>query len=64
VRLPEGVDDGEVVRRAMTVGLAPTALSSLAIGHEASQGLMLGFTNVREEEATGLVERLVAVVGD
>ena len=63
VRLPAGVDDGEVARRALARGLAPMALSGLSIAHDAGQGLLLGFTNVREEGAKALVARLVAVVG-
>ncbi len=63
VRLPERVDDGDVARRALTVGLAPMALSSHSIAHEPGRGLLLGFTNVREEDAEGLVARLVGVVG-
>jgi GntR family transcriptional regulator/MocR family aminotransferase len=62
VRLPVGIDDGDVARRAAAVGLAPMALSSLSIAHEAGNGLMLGFTNVREEDAPALVARLIAVV--
>jgi GntR family transcriptional regulator/MocR family aminotransferase len=61
-RLPDGVDDGDVVRRALAAGLAPLALSSLSIAHHPGHALMLGFTNVREEDAAGLVARLVAVV--
>jgi GntR family transcriptional regulator / MocR family aminotransferase len=62
VRLPAGVVDGEVVRRALTAGMAPAALSALAIAHGAGNGLMLGFTNIREEAAAALVARLVEVV--
>jgi GntR family transcriptional regulator/MocR family aminotransferase len=63
VRLPAGVDDGDVARRALAVGLAPMALSGLAIAHDPGQALLLGFTNVREEEARSLVARLVQLVG-
>ncbi len=62
VRLPEGVDDGDVARRAPSAGLAPVALSGLSIAHHPGQGLLLGFTNIREEDAAGLVARLVSVI--
>jgi GntR family transcriptional regulator/MocR family aminotransferase len=62
VRLPMGVDDGDVARRALAVGLAPMGLSGLSIAHDPGSGLMLGFTNVREEDAAWLAERLVRVV--
>jgi GntR family transcriptional regulator / MocR family aminotransferase len=64
IRLPAGVDDGDVARRALAAGLAPMALSSLSIAHEGGNGLMLGFTNVREEDAGALVARLVEIIGD
>jgi GntR family transcriptional regulator/MocR family aminotransferase len=63
LRLPRGVDDGDAARRALAAGLAPTALSGLAIAHDSGQALLLGFTNVREEDAPALVARLAAVVG-
>lgn len=62
IRLPNGVDDGDAVRRAFAAGLAPTALSGHSIAHHAGQGLLLGFTNVREEDAAALVERLAGAV--
>jgi GntR family transcriptional regulator/MocR family aminotransferase len=62
IRLPEGVDDREAARRALAAGLAPAALSGLAIAHGPGQGLLLGFTNVREQDAAGLVDRLKSVV--
>ena len=62
VRLAKGVDDQDAARRAWAAGLAPTALSGLAIAHEPGQGLLLGFTNVGEADAAELVERLVAAV--
>jgi GntR family transcriptional regulator / MocR family aminotransferase len=62
VRLPDGVDDGDVARRALAAELAPMALSSLSIAHHPGHALLLGFTNVREEDAAGLVARLVKVV--
>jgi hypothetical protein len=38
------------------------ALSAPSIAHHPGHGLMLGFTNVREEEAAGLVAQLVRVL--
>ena len=63
IRLPDGINDADVARRALAEGLAPMALSSLSIAHAAGNGLMLGFTNVRETEAKGVVARLVNVAG-
>jgi len=63
IRLPEGVDDGDAARRALAAGLAPTSLSGLSIAHDSGRGLLLAFTNVREQDAAGLVERLLKVVG-
>ena len=70
IRLPEGMpgnmpgnmNDGLIARRALAAGLAPMGLSGLSIARNAEQGLLLGFTNVREEDAKALVARLVAVV--
>jgi GntR family transcriptional regulator/MocR family aminotransferase len=62
IRLPDGVDDGDAARRALSVGLAPTALSGLSIAHNAGRGLLLAFTNVREEDAAGLVRQLLTVI--
>ena len=61
-RFPGAADDGTLARRAALAGLAPTALSSLAVGHDCGQGLLLGFTNVPEAEAGGLVRRLAAAL--
>ena len=61
IRLPDGVDDGDVARRALAAGLAPTALSGLSIAHHPGHALLLGFTNVREEDAAGLVGRLAGI---
>jgi GntR family transcriptional regulator / MocR family aminotransferase len=61
-RFPGSADDGTLARRAAAVGLAPTALSSLAVAHDCGQGLLLGFTNVPEGEAEALARRLAAAV--
>jgi GntR family transcriptional regulator/MocR family aminotransferase len=62
-RFPGADDDTVLVKRALAAGLAPTALSSLSMAHDAGQGLLLSFTNVGIGEAEGLVSRLGGVVG-
>ena len=62
-RFPDAPDDGTLLRRATAAGLAPTALSSLALAHDCGQGLLLNFANVAEDAAPGLVERLAAALG-
>jgi GntR family transcriptional regulator/MocR family aminotransferase len=42
IRLPDGVDDSEAARRALEVGLAPMALSSLSIAHESRRVAAVG----------------------
>ncbi|HEY1933198.1 MAG TPA: PLP-dependent aminotransferase family protein [Acetobacteraceae bacterium] len=61
-RFPAAADDGTQARRAAEAGLAPSALSPLAVGHDCGQGLLLGFTNVAEGEAEALVRRLAASI--
>jgi GntR family transcriptional regulator/MocR family aminotransferase len=63
VRLPDTASDSALVRLAAQAGLAPTALSSLAMAHDAGQGLLLGFTNVESSNADALVGRLAAAIG-
>ena len=62
-RFPGTHDDSELSKRAARAGLAPTALSSLAIAHDAGQGLLLGFTNIVPAEAGALADRLAAAIG-
>jgi GntR family transcriptional regulator/MocR family aminotransferase len=62
-RFPGADDDSVLTKRADRAGLAATALSSLAMAHDAGQGLLLGFTNVAPSEADALVARLAAVIG-
>jgi GntR family transcriptional regulator/MocR family aminotransferase len=57
-RFPGAADDGTLARRAAAAGLAPVALSSLAMAHDCGQGLLLSFTNVPEGDADALAERL------
>ena len=62
-RFPGAGDDGVLVRRAAKAGLAPTALSSLAMAHDCGQGLLLGFANLPAEAAETTVRQLLGVVG-
>jgi GntR family transcriptional regulator / MocR family aminotransferase len=61
-RFAGATDDGTLARRAADAGLAPAALSSLAIAHDCGQGLLLGFTNVPDVDAMPLVRRLAAAI--
>jgi GntR family transcriptional regulator/MocR family aminotransferase len=62
-RFPGMADDGALAKRAAQAGLAPSALSSLAMAHDAGQGLLLSFTNVAAAEADPLAARLAAAIG-
>jgi GntR family transcriptional regulator / MocR family aminotransferase len=62
-RFPGADDDTVLAKRAVAAGLAPTALSSLSMAHDAGQGLLLSFTNVGVGEADVVVGRLKTVVG-
>jgi GntR family transcriptional regulator/MocR family aminotransferase len=61
-RFPGAEDDGVLARRSMAAGLAPTALSSLAMAHDFGQGLLLSFTNIAESEAEAMARRLEAAI--
>ena len=61
-RLPAGVDDGVIARRALKAGLAPGWLSGLTMAHHAGQGLLLSFTNIEAPDAESMAARLMAVV--
>ena len=61
-RFPAAADDGILARRAAQIGLAPAALSGLALVHDCGHGLLLGFTNLPESEAPAMVERLAGVM--
>jgi GntR family transcriptional regulator / MocR family aminotransferase len=61
-RFPKATDDSALAKRAARSGLAATALSSLAVAHDAGQGLLLSFTNVAPADAGALTARLAAVV--
>jgi hypothetical protein len=47
----------------LSAGLAPTALSGLAMAHDCGQGLLLGFANVPATEAETVVARLLSAIG-
>jgi len=61
-RFAGDVPDEELAARAARAGLAPTALSSLRLRTGGDQGLLLGFTNVMEDQALPLARRLAAAV--
>jgi GntR family transcriptional regulator/MocR family aminotransferase len=46
--------DTDLVHRAESHGLAPTALSPLSINSDCGQGLLLSFTNIPAEQASEL----------
>jgi GntR family transcriptional regulator / MocR family aminotransferase len=61
-RFPSAADDTELVRRCAAAGLAPSALSPLAMAHDCGHGLLLGFTNVAAEDAAAVAARLAGAV--
>jgi GntR family transcriptional regulator/MocR family aminotransferase len=61
-RFTNAADDTVLVKRAVAAGLAPSALSSLAMARDCGQGLLLGFTNVATAEAHSLVSRLATAI--
>jgi GntR family transcriptional regulator/MocR family aminotransferase len=61
-RFPGANDDTVLTKRALTAGLATTALSSLTMAHDAGQGLLLSFTNTAPAEADALVARLANAI--
>ena len=62
LQLPPGVRDVEVVARARSLGMSPSALSAWYAGAAPAQGgLLLGVTNVPEDMAAGYCERLLAL---
>lgn len=62
VRLPASANDSALVKRAQAAGLAPSALSSLSIAHDAGQGLLLSFTNIPAEDAAASAGRAAAIL--
>lgn len=62
IPLPDGANDAALARAAHAAELAPVPLSPWYAGASARSGLLLGVTNVPEEQARALVERLAAVL--
>ncbi len=63
-RFPGGEPDTQLVDRARAHGLAPAALSSHAILHDAGSALLLGFTNIKPDQASEAAERLHRAIAD
>ena len=61
-RLPAGVDDRAVARRAAACGVVVTALSSLALGPAPYPGLVLGYAATDEAEISAGVRCLRAAL--
>jgi hypothetical protein len=57
-RFPNHGPDVELAEQARRHGLAPVSLSGRSLKHNAGQGLLMSFTNIREEEAAGVVTLL------
>jgi GntR family transcriptional regulator/MocR family aminotransferase len=56
--------DTELVDRARARGLAPAALSTHATQHDVGYGLLLGFTNIKPEQAADAAERLHQAISE
>jgi GntR family transcriptional regulator / MocR family aminotransferase len=57
-RFPDGGPDIELVRRAVLHGLLPNALSTQYLGRTHDYGLLLGFTNIPEGQASARAKAL------
>jgi GntR family transcriptional regulator/MocR family aminotransferase len=64
VRLGRDVLDADLARKAQAAGFAVDALSSRVIKYRREGGLLLGFTNIPEIEATTMCRRLERVIGE
>jgi GntR family transcriptional regulator/MocR family aminotransferase len=62
-RFREGGSDIELARRAVGRGLLPNALSTQYLGRARDHGLLLGFTNIAEEQAVFWSEALASALG-
>jgi GntR family transcriptional regulator/MocR family aminotransferase len=62
-RFPGYARDTELVSRARAHGLAPSALSAHAVRHDPGGGLLLGFTNIRPEQAPDVAGQLHRAIG-
>lgn len=61
-RFALGAPDAALAERAEAAGLAPSVLSRLCLRRRDLSGLLLGFTNVAEEQARPIVERLATAL--
>lgn len=57
-RFPGGESDTRMVERANAAELWPSALSPWSLEHPCGHGLLLNFTNIPEEKATEMAQRL------
>lgn len=62
VRFPDADNDVALVQRAEAHGLAPVALSSHYLGRTRDRGLLLGFTNIAEEQASFWAKALARAI--
>ena len=62
-RFGDAVHDVKLAKLAQDAGLAVEALSNRTIMHSCRQGLLLGFTNVAERDATKMSQRLKRAIG-
>jgi len=60
--LPEGWEDGEIARRAATVGLEITPLSRLTVDRRLPPALLLGFGNFSRAEMRAGAQKLATVI--
>jgi GntR family transcriptional regulator/MocR family aminotransferase len=61
-RFPGAANDTALVKQAAAAGLAPSALSTMAMAHECGQGLLLGFTNIPSSDARSVVATLAKAI--
>ena len=61
-RFPNADSDVALVRGAEARGLAPAALSSHYLGRTRDRGLLLGFTNIAEEQASSWAKALARAI--
>jgi GntR family transcriptional regulator/MocR family aminotransferase len=57
-RFPGHEADTDLAKQARSQGLAPSALSAHAVTHPVGQGLLIGFTHVKPEQALDMAARL------
>jgi GntR family transcriptional regulator/MocR family aminotransferase len=59
----DSVHDVKLAKLAQDAGLAVEALSNRTVTHACRQGVLLGFTNVAERDATDMCQRLKRAIG-